>query len=168
MRRPGKKAGEWIEAELKEPYHAEKNPQGVGYMEGFLIYRHPPGHSPSGCAYTVREPVTKTCIYYDPPAFGIYLGGKFGFPEGFSCEHPNFNFLSVWRYYYPDKTVNMGSVVFRVEHKVSKKCRLVPVAEAEKTMAQNFHYPKGFVKAGEGVDFSYHGIMQPPSSRSEE
>lgn len=46
-------------------------------------------------------------------------------------------------------------MVFRVEHKVSKKCRLIDVEEADKTTGRDFDYPTSFVKAGMEGDFSY-------------
>jgi hypothetical protein len=151
----GSKYGQWLRDQQNEQYHAKKNPKGVERNEGFLLYRQPPAHSPDGCIHAVLEPVTKTWKYYFPPADPTYFGTRYGFPEGFSREHPNFIVEPVWRYYYQDPTVNMGSVVFRVEDKVSKKCRLIDVDEAEKTTKHDFNYPTDFVKAGAEGEFSH-------------
>ena len=46
--------------------------------------------------------------------------------------------------------------MLRVEHKVSKKCRLMSVREVDETLKHNFHYPKKFVTAGKEGDNSYY------------
>lgn len=50
----------------------------------------------------------------------------------------------------------MVSLVFRDERKSTKKCWLIDVDKAEKTMGKYFNYPKGFAKAGQEEDFTYH------------
>jgi hypothetical protein len=145
---------ELIKAELQNEYHARNNPYGVEYVGMFLVYRYPPGQGPKGCSYAMQEPVTRTWKFYNLPADTPYWGGGYNFPAGFTREHSTFNIHAVWE--YRDDTRNVGRVMLRVEHKVSKKCRLMSVREVDETSKHNFHYPKKFVTAGKEGENSYY------------
>ena len=144
---------ELIKAELQNKYHARNNPYGVEYVSMFLLYRYPPGQGPKGCSQAVQEPVTRTWKFYNIPADTPYWGNH-KFPAGFTREHPTFNIHAVWE--YRNDTRSVGRVMLRVEHKASKKCRLMSVKEFDETLKPDFHYPKKFVTAGKEGENSYY------------